>query len=108
MHGPPLIKGVPQPVAFDSVEVAGDLSKRAGQNFDRLEAPYYAPPRVFESENARKWPGDVEGRTVLALTLLARSTHREARYLDAILETVSGQDERGRVFRPSARPEGHR
>ena len=45
--------GVPQPVPFDSVEVAGDLSKRARQNFDRLEAPYYAPPRVFESENAR-------------------------------------------------------
>ena len=78
--------GVPQPVAFDSVEIAGDLSKRAGQNFDRLETPYYAPPRVFESENARKWPGDVEGRTVLALTLLARSTHREARYLDDILK----------------------
>jgi hypothetical protein len=87
-------------VAFDAVEVAGDLAKRAGQDFDRLEAPYYAPPRVFESENARKWPGDVEGRTVLALTLLARSTHRETRYLDAILEQYPGRMNSGGYFGP--------
>jgi len=93
-------KGVPQPVPFDSVEVAGDLSKRARQNFDRLEAPYYAPPRVFESENARKWPGDVEGRTVLALTLLARSTHREARYLNDILEQYPGRMNASGYFGP--------
>jgi len=93
-------KGVPQPLAFESIEVAGDLSKRAGQNFDRLEAPYYAPPRVFASENAQKWPGDVEGRTVLALTLLARSTHREARYLDAILEQYPGRMNEEGYFGP--------
>ena len=94
-------KGVPQPAAFDSVEVAGDLSKRAGRNFDRLETPYYAPPRVFESENARKWPRDVEGRAALALTLLARSTHREARNLDAILKQYPGRMNEAGYFGPS-------
>jgi len=73
------------PASFDGIEIAGDLAQRANLNYDRLESNIYQPPRVFESESARSWPGDWEGRTVLGLTLLSRSTHREARYLDEIL-----------------------
>jgi hypothetical protein len=73
------------PAPFAAMEIAGDLAKRANQNYDRLESDIYQPPLVFESESAKTWPGDWEGRTVLGLTLLSRSTHREARYLDEIL-----------------------
>ena len=73
------------PAPFDGIEIAGDLAKRANQNYDRLESKIYQPPMVFESESAKTWAGDWEGRTVLGLTLLSRSTHREARYLDEIL-----------------------
>ena len=83
---------VPQPVAFDSMEMSGDLAKRSGQNFDRLETPYYEPPQVFQ-DDSQKWPGDIEGRTVLALTLLSRGTHRKAMFLDEILKQYSGEDE---------------
>jgi len=73
------------PVPFQGIEIAGDLAQRANQNYDRLESNIYQPPMVFESESAKSWAGDWEGRTVLGLTLLSRSTHREARYLDEIL-----------------------
>ena len=73
------------PASFDGIEIAGDLAQRANLNYDRLESNIYQPPMVFESESAKSWPGDWEGRTVLGLTLLSRSTHREARYLDEIL-----------------------
>jgi len=78
-------EGLLRPVSFDGIEIAGDLAQRAGKNYDRLESDIYQPPRVFESMAAESWPGDWEGRTVLGLTLLSRSTHREARYLDEIL-----------------------
>jgi hypothetical protein len=42
----------------------------------------------------------VEGRTVLALTLLARSTHREARYLNDILEQYPGRMNASGYFGP--------
>ena len=74
------------PAPFRGIEIAGDLAQRAGQNYDRLESDIYRPPLVFDDLGSSKtWPGDWEGRTVLGLTLLSRSTHREARYLDDIL-----------------------
>ena len=73
------------PASFNGIEIAGDLAQRANQNYDRLESDIYRPPQVFESMAVKTWPGDWEGRTVLGLTLLSRSTHRESRYLDEIL-----------------------
>ena len=73
------------PASFDGIEIGGDLATRASQNYARLESDIYQPPMVFESGSAKVWPGDWEGRTMLGLTLLSRSTHREARYLDEIL-----------------------
>ena len=84
-HATPISEEQLLPVSFDGIEIAGELAKRAGQNFDRLESDIYRPPLVFEGVEVRTWPGDWEGRTLLGLTLLSRSTHREARYLDEIL-----------------------
>jgi hypothetical protein len=69
---------------------AGDLQIRLQRNFDRLEEEKYRPENVFQREKeAGNWPGDTEGRTVLALVLLAQATGREPRYLDEILSRWS-------------------
>lgn len=73
-----------KPIPFKSILVHGDLLDRALKNFDRLEEPKYQIPEVFR-ESSYEWPGDTEGRTALALTLLSQATHRNARYLDKII-----------------------
>ncbi|MBD3386529.1 hypothetical protein GF407_16620 [candidate division KSB1 bacterium] len=79
-------KGKLHPLSFNDISVHGDLYRRAIRNFDRLEEERYQPHRVFLSEEESLfWPGDTEGRTLLALVLLSQSTHRPARYLDEIL-----------------------
>ncbi|MBB6730808.1 beta-L-arabinofuranosidase domain-containing protein [Cohnella zeiphila] len=65
---------------FESREAYGSLYKRAVANFDRLEREDYDPGHLFK-ESGYGWPGDWEGRTLLAWTLLARSTRREPKYL---------------------------
>jgi len=67
----------------------GDLFARAMLNFDRLEEEQYQPDRIFQP-SAYSWPGDYEGRTILALALLAQSTHREPKYLAEIVRRLPG------------------
>jgi hypothetical protein len=82
---------VPIPIAFDNIKVSGELSIRALKNFDRLETEIYYPENVFPEKHeitSLGWPGDKEGRTILALTLLAQSTHREPLYLKKMIEMI--------------------
>jgi uncharacterized protein len=66
---------------------SGDLRARLQNNFTRLEEEKYQPDHVFQREKeASNWPGDTEGRTILALVLLARASGRTPRYLDAIID----------------------
>lgn len=77
----------PQPPAWEDLHIGGELAVRLHANFDRLEEEKYQPHKVFLTlEQSGNWPGDTEGRTVLALTLLAQATGRQPRHLDAILE----------------------
>lgn len=77
----PLDLGVFQP--------AGDLAERLSANFFRLEEPRYQPVPgdtkgggcFMTADKFYGWPGDMEGRVVLALTVLERATGRPARYL---------------------------
>lgn len=73
-----------QPIDFAAIQVDGDLARRAHHNFNRLEEQKYQPDYVFR-EPETPWPGDTEGRTILALALLAQATHREPKYLQEIL-----------------------
>ena len=69
-----------------------NLRARQHRNFDRLEEEKYRPENVFQREKeAGNWPGDTEGRTVLALVLLAQATGRTPQYLDAILARWPGE-----------------
>lgn len=71
------------PVAFADILIGGELQRRVLRNFDRMEWENYHPAQVFLGNAG--WPGDLEGRIVLALVLLARATHRAPRHLDEIL-----------------------
>lgn len=70
----------------------GELLIRLKANFDRLEQVKYQPDNVFLTNlESNYWPGDTEGRAVLALTLLTQASHREARHLEEILRRFPGK-----------------
>ena len=82
-------------LAFEQVVPKGDLAYRMVKNYARLEGKEYRPEQIFDIDK-NGWPGDWEGRTILALALLARSTGRTPAYLDAILEKLESEfNERG-------------
>ena len=71
---------------FDEIRVDGELKERIHRNFNRMEEEKYLPQNVFlTNEESGWWPGDTEGRTILALVLNSQATGREPKYLDAIL-----------------------
>ena len=72
---------------FESVCARGEIGARAGLLYARLESPMYRPEMIFTVETAG-WPGDWEGRTILALTMLAQTTGKEPAYLDEIVEKL--------------------
>jgi hypothetical protein len=76
-----------QGIAFSEIEMKGELGFRSILNYTRLEGQWYRPDEVFQADK-HGWPGDWEGRVILALTLLAQSTHRTPAYLDEILSLI--------------------
>ena len=75
----------PLPVPLGGIHAGGDLAHRANQNFTRLQSPLYQPPQLFNGQNVRSWPGDFEGRALLAITLLSRATGQEPEYFPAMV-----------------------
>jgi len=73
-----------QAINWTDHKVAGELYSRTILNYDRLETAAYRYPNIFR-EGDYSWPGDWEGRTILALTMLAQSTGREPLYLEEIM-----------------------
>lgn len=72
---------------YEDVTAKGELGARCALLSARLEAPIYRPDVIFGIESAG-WPGDWEGRTVLALTCLCKATGREPSYLDEIVSLL--------------------
>ena len=76
-------------IAFENVRVGGELRARLSQNLNRLEEEKYQPDHVFLTEQQSGWwPGDTEGRTILALVMEARALGRTPKYLDEIVSRV--------------------
>lgn len=75
--------------SLDYIIPYGTAATRMFKNLARMHDRYYQPGVVGtpEAENVG-WPGDWEGRTVLALTLLARALKTEPAYLDEIVDWV--------------------
>src|SRR5690242_8505312 len=76
-------------IGSESVQIVagGDLLQRAHLNFDRMESEYYEPEQAFMPIEY-EWPGDKEGRLILALALLAQTTHREPLNLQTIMDEL--------------------
>ena len=72
---------------YSSIRVKGDLAVRSGLNYSRLEGAWYRPEEIF-SADSHGWPGDWEGRVILALAMLEKSTHRASAYLDEIISIL--------------------
>ncbi len=80
---------LPQPAPFGQTTLKGELALRVERNMQRLEEEKYWPQNVFlTEEQSLDWPGDTEGRTILALTLDAQASHRTPRYLDEIIRQI--------------------
>lgn len=72
---------------YGDVVARGELGARCALLSARLESPIYRPDVIFKIEPGG-WPGDWEGRTVLALTCQAQVTRREPSYLDEIVSSL--------------------
>lgn len=78
------------PIGLEDISMGGDLRFRLKRNLDRLEEPYYQPEHVFENAPT-DWPGDMEGRLLLGLTMLAQALHTDPRDLSALLKAYPGK-----------------
>lgn len=78
---------------------AGDLWTRLQRNYSRLEETRYYPENVYQREKAAtRWPGDLEGRTLLSWVLLARACGRPPRYLTEMLAMWESEVNRLQYF----------
>lgn len=80
-----------QPLPWENIITGGELQTRALKNYDRLETDIYAPAKVFPERHetiSADWPGDYEGRIILALTLQARATQRTPKYLSELISLI--------------------
>lgn len=73
---------------FDEMPVIyGELKERILLNMARLSAPCYRPSAIYTEDKAG-WPGDWEGRTLLALVSHLVATGVEPAYLKQIAEEI--------------------
>lgn len=72
------------------ITLTGELAFRLGRNFSRLEDPMYRAPEIFQADQ-QGWPGDWEGRTMLALCLHEQLSGRKAAFLDDVLEALEAR-----------------
>lgn len=78
-----------QEVPFADIRMQGELYERVCKNLARLHEDKYQPQNVFlTEEQSGNWPGDTEGRTVLALVLDAQASHKEPLYLKQIIDLI--------------------
>lgn len=77
--------------------VQGPLMERALRSYDRLETDLYNQKGIFQTGDY-SWPGDWEGRALLGLILLAKTTHRSPKDLHPILNALPEHLNKGCYF----------
>ncbi len=77
-----------KPLGFGSVQLSsGDLLQRAQRSLARLQQEPYRPDEIYRPADY-DWPGDYEGRVLLALILLAQALGQEPANLALVLEAL--------------------
>jgi uncharacterized protein len=66
----------PSTIPFGSFVPDGDTCQRSQRLLARLHSGKFRPDRLWAHSADATWPGDMEGRTLLALTLLGRALGR--------------------------------
>lgn len=81
------------PVPVEGFRPSGVLRERTLLNFDRMDSARYAP--VLKTGCLQgpdyAWPGDIEGRSLLAFVLLERATGRAAANLAGLRAVWAGE-----------------
>lgn len=93
-----------EPIKIADLELRGEFAHRAIMNYARLEGHWYLPHEVFSADQ-HGWPGDWEGRIILALALHAQVSRREPAWLDEILDQLPARLIENGYFGPVP-PEG--
>ncbi len=78
-----------------------ELSERIALNERRLTEPYYQMPEVFQPPEA-SWPGDKEGRALLAFVSHYKMTGRINPCMEALLTELPSHTNRYLYFGPEA------
>ena len=76
-----------QPIRLKNIKPIEEIGYRINKSYSRLEDVFYRPASLFGAYN-HEWPGDWEGRTLLALVLMEDITGRKPAYYDAIMEAI--------------------
>lgn len=91
----------------------GELAYRASINYDRMESRRFEPGAtdsegfgIFEPATYA-WPGDMEGRAILAWILLQRMTGRPSKWLDMAMNKLGEFSNADGYFGPVASPHLH-
>ena len=71
----------------DYPEIRGELKERVLLNAARLCSPIYRASAIY-TQDKNGWPGDWEGRTLLALVSHMKCTGIEPPYLSSVLESI--------------------
>lgn len=84
-----------RPIQLKNIQPIEEIGYRINKSYSRLEDVFYRPASLFGAYN-HEWPGDWEGRTLLALVLMEDISGRKPAYYDAIVEAVvADQNELG-------------
>ena len=75
-------------ISADNIRPLGDMGARTALLFSRMTDKMYRPEEIFVSD-VQGWPGDWEGRTILAQTLLSRMTGAESPFLKANVDSLA-------------------
>ncbi len=82
---------------YKNIETFGDLRYRALKNFERMESELYRPDNFFK-DSGYSWPGDFEGRTLLALLSDEKTTGKSATYMARIFAELEKHLNRDKYF----------
>ena len=74
-------------LSYTNFQSDGDIKERQTLLFNRLHDDIYKPDYVFIADQ-NGWPGDWEGRTILALVSLSTVLKEEAAYVDGIIANL--------------------
>ena len=75
-------------IGLENIVLDGDLYHRIRMNHTRFYGTEYTPEKVFRPHTEYDWPGDMEGRALLAMVLTSRALHREHPYIEKIMEKL--------------------